>query len=244
MKKTVFALLLAFAPAVGMQSQTRLSVTPRVGMNISDFSDDNGEYESPRVGFTAGVELERYGRLFGLSAGLMYSQQGAADGMDALTQWRYISIKETDHGVTMHYLQVPVMANFHVWKGLVVKVGVEMGYLLDARMSLHEYGYLDAAMPNDVPTITEVSPISFTVGRHIPEPSAAGMKQPERIDKHRSKSVRKDLDLSKVDVAVPVGVSYEYKNMVLDARYHFGLVKLRDGSYNNRYLSITAGYRF
>ena len=51
-----------------------------------------------------------------------------------------------------------------------------------------------------------------------------------------------------VDFGIPVGLSYEYKNVVLDARYYFGLTKI-DKTENhedchNRYLSFTLGYRF
>jgi hypothetical protein len=51
-----------------------------------------------------------------------------------------------------------------------------------------------------------------------------------------------------VDVAIPVGISYEYKNISLDARYHFGLTKIdkteNPDTAHNRYLSLTLGYRF
>jgi hypothetical protein len=49
-------------------------------------------------------------------------------------------------------------------------------------------------------------------------------------------------------LGIPVGLSYEYKNVVLDARYYFGLTKI-DNTENpedvrNRYFSVTLGYRF
>jgi hypothetical protein len=51
-----------------------------------------------------------------------------------------------------------------------------------------------------------------------------------------------------VDVGFPIGLSYEYKNVVLDARYYFGLTKIdktEDAEdCRNRMLSITLGYRF
>ena len=51
-----------------------------------------------------------------------------------------------------------------------------------------------------------------------------------------------------VDFGIPVGLSYEYKNIMLDARYYFGLTKIdkteNPDTAKNRYLSITLGYRF
>ena len=51
-----------------------------------------------------------------------------------------------------------------------------------------------------------------------------------------------------VDFGIPVGLSYEYKNISLDARYYFGLTKIdkteNPDTAKNRYFSITLGYRF
>ena len=51
-----------------------------------------------------------------------------------------------------------------------------------------------------------------------------------------------------VDFGFPLGLSYEYKNIVLDARYFFGLTKIdktdNPDSARNQYLSITLGYKF
>jgi hypothetical protein len=51
-----------------------------------------------------------------------------------------------------------------------------------------------------------------------------------------------------VDFGIPLGLSYEYKNIVLDARYYFGLTKIDKtddpDSARNQYLSITLGYKF
>ena len=51
-----------------------------------------------------------------------------------------------------------------------------------------------------------------------------------------------------IDFGIPIGLSYEYKNVTLDARYYFGLTKLDKTedpeNTRNRCLSITLGYRF
>ena len=49
------------------------------------------------------------------------------------------------------------------------------------------------------------------------------------------------------DVTIPVGISYEYENVVLDARYHFGLTTVfKSGlwSSTNSVFSVTIGYKF
>ena len=49
-----------------------------------------------------------------------------------------------------------------------------------------------------------------------------------------------------IDFAIPVGVSYEYKKFIIDARYNFGLNKiLKEGeSVQHRVFQLTVGYKF
>lgn len=65
-------------------------------------------------------------------------------------------------------------------------------------------------------------------------------------------------DFETIDVSIPVGLSYEYNNIVFDARYHFGLkdietsymgirsmsMKNRNPIIHNGYFSFVLGYRF
>lgn len=50
----------------------------------------------------------------------------------------------------------------------------------------------------------------------------------------------------KFDLAIPVGLSYEYENVVLDARYNLGLLKVENlgPAYYNRVFEVTLGYKF
>ncbi|HEY9542633.1 porin family protein [Prevotella sp.] len=54
-----------------------------------------------------------------------------------------------------------------------------------------------------------------------------------------------DSDINTVDFSIPVGASYEYKNIVLDARYNWGVTKLYDGGKSkNSVFQVTLGYKF
>lgn len=58
-------------------------------------------------------------------------------------------------------------------------------------------------------------------------------------------SVETDVDAKSVDFSIPVGLSYEYSNFQLDARYNWGLTKIADGSdCKNSVFQITLGYKF
>ena len=50
----------------------------------------------------------------------------------------------------------------------------------------------------------------------------------------------------KVDISIPLGVSYEFSDFVIDARYNFGLTKILDvdaGSSKNSVIMLTVGYK-
>ena len=56
-----------------------------------------------------------------------------------------------------------------------------------------------------------------------------------------------DASVKSVDLAIPVGLSYEYKNVQLDARYNWGVSKAITGggeSSRNSVFQITLGYKF
>jgi opacity protein-like surface antigen len=55
-----------------------------------------------------------------------------------------------------------------------------------------------------------------------------------------------DIKISKFDLSIPVGLSYEFANITLDARYNFGLTKLFlnvDDNTRNRMIVVTLGYK-
>jgi hypothetical protein len=50
----------------------------------------------------------------------------------------------------------------------------------------------------------------------------------------------------KVDISIPLGVSYEFSDFVIDARYNLGLTKIFDidaGSSKNSVIMLTVGYK-
>ena len=55
-----------------------------------------------------------------------------------------------------------------------------------------------------------------------------------------------DVKVSTFDLSIPVGVSYEYSNFVLDARYNWGLIKVLNvgDAFYNRCFMLSLGYKF
>ena len=56
-----------------------------------------------------------------------------------------------------------------------------------------------------------------------------------------------DADIPSVDFAIPLGISYEFSHVVLDARYNFSLTKaisILGESTKHSVFQITLGYKF
>lgn len=104
----------------------------------------------------------------------------------------------------MDYINVPILANVYVAKGLAVKLGVQPGFNVTAKLEHKE--------------------------------TAAGRTRKTTGDVEGVKSV---------DFSIPVGLSYEYANFQLDARYNWGVSKVADDDdEKNSVFQITLGYKF
>ena len=184
----VASLILAFATATAQSEVGGFSVRPMVGMNIGMMT--NADDSDPRIGFVVGTELEYQATdLLGLSAGLLYSQQGC---------------KVDDNGtLKLDYINIPLLANVYVAKGFAVKLGLQPGFLINDKAKVSDSG------------------VSVEAGLG---------------------------DLSKNFVlSVPVGISYEFSNIQLDARYNWGVthaLSAEGESSNSSAFMITVGYKF
>ena len=182
MKKLMMiaAMMIAAVSANAQNEVGQITLQPKVGINISKITGDGAK---TTVGLAAGVEAE-YGvaENFGLTAGVLYSMQGyKAEGADKKS--------------AMDYINIPILAQYYVVKGLAIKAGVQPGFLV--RASYDGNSFSDAC--------------------------------------------------KKFDFSIPVGLSYEYQNFVLDARYNIGLTKtIKDASEKtkNSVFQITLGYKF
>lgn len=165
-----------------------LTLQPKVGVNIANMSEtDNAD---PRIGFAVGGEFEYQATNFlGVSAGMLYSQQGVKYEAGNIT-----STVKTD------YINIPVVANIYVVKGLALKVGVQPGFNVSSKLKV----------------------------------SSGSTSGSTDVDNTNS-----------FDFAIPVGLSYEYDNFVIDGRYNIGMTKAFDGSDSkHNVIQLTLGYKF
>ena len=181
------AVMLASVGAYAQHAVGSFTLQPKVGMNIATLTDvDDAD---ARIGFVGGLETEYQATdIFSLSAGVLYSMQGCKYDND--------KVKTTSK---LDYINIPIMANVYVAKGLAVKLGVQPAFNVNSEVKVSGGKYSTSA----------------------------------------------DVDAKSFDFSIPVGISYEYSNVVLDARYNWGLTKVVDGSDSkNSVFQITLGYKF
>lgn len=257
MKHVALAALLAITATTthAQQAPKTFSITPRVGVSFGSLTGDpslsthmisvsttddvyefdidpNGHIPSPSMSvstskessktcLTAGLEAQyQFGNVLGLIVGANYRHTGIKYHNLILsepispTPFPYMT-SATNRQWSADFLDVPVMLNVYLWKGLAVKAGLQMNWLMhESAEASVEYTPKEGFM-------------TFT-------------------------GSRLDVELHKISFSVPVGLSYEYRNIVVDARYSLGLTNLTKGtwdggdapSHRTSSLTFTLGYKF
>ena len=112
----MIAAMMIAAVTVNAQVAGKAYLKPMVGATLATVTNNDNDM---KFGLVTGAEV---GYMctdnFGLTAGLLYTQQGAkADGTKN----------------NLEYINVPVLANVYVAPGLALKAGVQVGFLTKAK---------------------------------------------------------------------------------------------------------------
>ena len=195
MKKILLmaVVMLASVASYAQQAVGTFTLQPKIGMNVASLTKSDGA--DPRIGLAAGVEAEYQATdIFSVSAGVIYSMQGNKYDYDVLGKKTVTKTNKLD------YINIPILANVYVVKGLAVKLGIQPAFKVNDQIK------------------TSVDEGSTTAD----------------VDKAES-----------FDFSIPVGLSYEYSNVVFDARYNFGVTNIADGGDSkNSVFQFTLGYKF
>lgn len=190
MKKILLTavVMLAFVASYAQQAVGTFTLQPKIGMNVASLTKCDGC--DPRIGLAAGVEAEYQATdIFSVSAGLIYSMQGNKAKAEGVTQT-----------TKLDYINIPILANVYVTKGLAVKLGVQPAFNVSDKVKLSGSGASIEA---------------------------------------------EDVGAESFDFSIPVGLSYEFNNVVIDARYNFGVTNIADGGdAKNSVFQFTLGYKF
>ena len=219
---------LAFLSAISLASfaQSKVgtwSVIPHVGVSIASLTHQSGGIE---VGDNQSQELKPQARP-GFTGGVDVMYQ-ASDNIGLSIGLSYVQAgckyKDVDdNGVIWHdhydrmdYISVPLVAHSYIAPGLSINVGVAPSFLI--------YGKYHAGMQT----------YDLDADGH-----RTNVKEAE-IDQDIKKGLRK------FTLSIPVGISYEYENVVLDARYNVGMLNVyKHGlSARNKVFEVSVGYKF
>jgi len=147
MKKMILvAVIMLSSVAIYAQNEVgQITIQPKVGLNIANSTDIDGT--DPRFGIVAGAEFE-YGvsDIFSISAGALYSMQGAKN----------ILISHEKYTAKVDYINVPILANVYVLKGLAIKLGVQPGFCINHKLSAN-------GVSVDISDLTDVNTFYFSV---------------------------------------------------------------------------------
>ena len=123
MKKLMIlaVMMVATLTASAQQKVGSWSITPTGTFNLATIVGDNTDDMSMKVGLGAGADaMYQLSSLVGLSGGLYYSMQGANGKGDV----KY----------NVDELLITLMANFYVYPNLALKVGLQPGFIVDAKV--------------------------------------------------------------------------------------------------------------
>ena len=112
----------------------------------------------------------------------------------------------------------------------------------------YEESGVDVTLKNDYINIPVLANVYVAPGLALKAGIQPGFKVNSKAKvKAGNTSVTKDLEDSfkSFDFSVPVGISYEYMNVCLDARYNIGVTKvMEDTDSKNSVFQLTLGYKF
>lgn len=225
MKRIAVLIVLVTSTLVSMAQNKpgTWSVVPHIGVSLSSLSGGSSLYE---IGDNEAVEIKPH-TLLGFIGGVdvMY-QASDVVGVSAGLSFVQAGCKFKDgkgknsvvynRNLRMNYVAMPILIHSYLLPRFSVKVGVEPTLLLGARS--HEIQQ------------------SFEVDKE-------GKKSNFQEDEF---TVDIKNGMHKFGLSIPVGVSYEYENVVLGALYHvgvFNVYKLGESS-RNSILEVSVGYKF
>ena len=138
MKKIMMiaAMMVAAVSANAQFEPGTFSIQPKAGATISWLSNmpSNSEVsKAPTVGAIFGAEAEyQLTEQFSVAAGVNYAQQGSGFDDYSIKYGDYeSSVKDIKY--ELGYINVPVVANFYVFKGFAIKAGIQCGFLASAK---------------------------------------------------------------------------------------------------------------
>lgn len=243
--------LLMAQPQVGS-----FSITPKIGLSMSDMKGKDlslvlcsynveastsapDSYEADVrcktqsvMNLCLGLDFQKqYTRKIGLTLGCYYTRLGAEFKPEEAAEFSC-----SEYESSLQYIQVPILGKYYLCKGLALEAGLQPGFLIgdDTRFASTLRG-----TSFDKNHISTIAPYVYNGEEGMYRTGVWGFSG---IDK-------RDFDLS-----VVLGLSYEFNNIEIDARYHLSTIPVYDEEIfnslygkcklRNSYVMLCVGYRF
>ena len=224
MKRIAILIVLVTSTLVSM-AQNKLgtwSVIPHVGVSISSLLGGSGIYE---IGIEQGTEVKTHALLgFVGGADVMY-QASDAVGLSAGLSFVQAGCKLEDYTdehtigydryLRINYVTMPILIHSYLLPGFSVKAGIEPTLLVSAKS-------------NEIQQSFEVD------------------KEGKKSNFHEDEfTIDMKNGMRKFGLSIPIGVSYEYENVVLGALYHVGVFNIykHGDSSRNSVIELSVGYK-
>lgn len=152
MKKIILmaAIMLSSAAAFAQHKVGSVTIQPKVGLNIAALTSSDGA--DTRIGLATGAEFEYQATdILSLSAGAIYSMQGNKYRGDNSTVTQKID-----------YINVPILANVYVVKGLAVKLGIQPGFKVNDEVHFNSFGQTGSTNKSNVKSVDFSIPIGLS----------------------------------------------------------------------------------
>ena len=224
---TAISLVIGVVATMAQPKAGTFSIIPRLGVAISKVTGDkvytnlasaygDATHSNYKPGLMAGVDFEyQFSDMLAASIGAYYSRQGE----------RFDDVKEAHDMSTKQWNEVRDWKQHHDYVNVPLIASAYVADNLALKVGVQVGFNVDGKM--------EYTEASFVRDQ-------AGVGSTESV-----KKIKGDVKLKKVDFAIPVGISYEYMNVILDARYNIGLTKVYDNiDGKNSVFTFSAGYRF
>ena len=224
MKRIAILIVLVTSTLVSM-AQNKLgtwSVIPHVGVSISSLLGGSGIYE---IGIGQGTEVKTHALLgFVGGADVMYQASDAVSlsaGLSFVQAGCKLEDYTDDHTVVydrylrINYVSMPILVHNKLLPGFTVKVGIEPTCVFNANN--HEVYQLYSVDKDGKKTNSQEDTYDFDIKN--------GMR--------------------KIGLSIPIGVSYEYENVVLGALYHVGVFNIYKEGHSSRssVIELSVGYK-
>lgn len=133
--------------------------------------------------------------------------------------------------------------------GVTDMIGVSAGLVYSMQGYKFSEGNVDTTVKLDYLNVPILANVYVAPGLAVKLGVQPGFKLSSKVKMEGSgTSIEGESDddgVKEFDLAIPVGVSYQYQNIVLDARYNWGVTKVfDDGDSKNSVFQITLGYKF